>query len=162
MKSIYWGFATLVLMVALVFVLVLTDTLLIDSLRAITSGSVLGAVAFFINATQEKPSQRGMFLLFTGVLGGLAGFVTGWIIMALVYLPLLGGTFIGTAAELFAFSTGIVGACSLIGFVLSQPSSTAMHNKTAAAPKQKPTTAKAKTEEKKRIEPTLNMDDVTL
>src|SRR5699024_1794939 len=105
---------------------------------------------------------RGMFLLFTAVLGGLAGFVAGWIIMGLLYLPLLGGTLIGSAAELFAFSCGIVGACALLGVALNPAKSN--RSKKTATPKAKkmPTAEKNKPSERKRIEPTLNIDDVTL
>lgn len=164
MKSIYWGFATLILTLVLVFILALTNTLIIDALRAITSGSVVGAAAFFLNLSQGKPAQRGMFLLFMAVLGAVAGFVAGWIIMSLLYMPLLGGSLIGSAAKSFAFSCGIVGACALLGFALNPAKAKVGGNKKTKAPsaKKAPAAQKTKPAEQQRIEPTLNIDDVTL
>lgn len=113
--SFFWGGATIALIVALLFILLMAQSSILDVAYSMLSGVIVGFVTATISIFRGIRSGRAAFLIFAG----LAGAVVGWF-FALLLLKITTLTLMSDLAVIFELMVGTVGASSLCFFILSQ------------------------------------------
>ena len=120
MLTFIWAGAAIAFIPVLLLVLLLIKADVGDIVYSMLSGSIVGLIAGVFGLAKGIRTDKTVFLVFAGILGGSAGWLFSWVMVRITQINVY-----STTALAFDLMVGLVGAASLcflfMGRYLSEP-----------------------------------------